>query len=187
MIVMMKNIVLAFASVLMLFSCANVDTETITEIEKWQEKLDSAHQVYLDTDFDSISKMVWRVRENEKAIKRLNTADTIYTDMVEVLDNYKWIRKKVRNVKVKQQEYGTEFEELKVQLENLKLDVQNGVRTTEENQQYLNNEIKSIKILMTKFSKDHEYFTEGMRRFGELNEKVQAYVDQLKREKGYTQ
>lgn len=177
----------AFIFILGISSCTNVDTETVEEIEVWQEKLDSAYQVYLTTDFDSINKMVWKVRENEKAIKRLNTSDTIYTDMVEVLDNYKWIRKKVKNVKVKQQEYGAEFEELKTQLENLKLDVQNGVRTSEENQQYLSNEIKSIKILITKFSKDHETFKEGLRRYGELHEKVQAYVDQLKREKGIIQ
>ena len=180
----MKNIGLIIGAIILLASCTNVDTETIQEIEKWESKLDSAHQVYLNTDFDSINKMVWKVKENEKAIKRLNSADTIYSDMVKVLDDYKWIRKKVKNVEVKKLEYKTEFDELKLQLENLKLDVQNGVRTSEENKQYLSNEVQSIKVLMTKFSKDHETFTEGMKRFGELNGKVQVYVDQLKRDKG---
>ena len=175
---------LPFLSLFFLFSCSNVDKETIAEIEKWQEKLDSAYQIYLTTDFDSINKMVWKVKENEKAIKTLNKADTIYTDMVEVLDNYKWIRKKVKHVQVKKQEYGAEFEEIKIQLENLKLDVQNGVRTSEENKQYLSNEIKSIKILITKFSKDKELYDEGLKRYGKLHEKVQAYVDLLKRDKG---
>lgn len=175
---------LPFLGVLFLFSCSNVDTETIQEIEKWQERLDSSYQVYLTTDFDSINQMVWKVKENEKAIKRLNESDTIYSDMVKVLDDYKWIRKKVKNAPVKKQEYGTEFEEIKIQLENLKLDVQNGVRTSEENQQYLSNEIKSIKILITKFSKDYEVYQEALKRYDELNGKVQAYVDQLKRDKG---
>ncbi len=175
---------LPFVGILFLFSCSNVDTETIAEIEKWQEKLDSSYQIYLTTDFDSIQKMVWKVKENEKAIKRLNDADTIYTDMVKVLDDYKWIRKKVKHVPAKKQEYGAEFEEIKVQLENLKLDVQNGVRTSEENKQYLSNEINSIKILITKFSNDYEIYQEALKRYAELNDKVQAFVDQLKRDKG---
>lgn len=175
---------LPFLSLLVIFSCSNVDQETVTEIEKWQEKLDSAYQVYLTTDFDSISRVVWRVSENEKAIKRLNTSDTIYTDMVAVLDSYKWIRKSVKYVDNKKFEYGAEFEEIKVQLENLKLDVQNGVRTTEENQQYLSNEIKAIKNLIGNFSEDKKIYDEALKRYGELGGKVQAYVDQLKREKG---
>lgn len=168
----------------LLFSCNSVDTDTLTEINKWQEKLDSAHQVYLNTDFDSINKIAWVVNENEKAIKRLNTADTIYLELVKDLDDYKWIRKHLKNVDAKKNIYGTEFNELKTQLENLKLDVQNGVRTSEENNQYLSNEIMAIKKLFSKFSEDHETFEKAQSEFARLKDRVQTYVDLLKREKG---
>lgn len=170
-----------------LVSCSNVDTETIEEIEKWQTKLDSAHQVYLTVDFDSINKIAWVVNENERAIKRLNTADTIYTDMVKALDDYKWIRKNLKNIDAKKHEYGTEFKELTKQLEDLKLDVQNGLRTPEENKQYLANEIQAIQKLFAKFSSDHETFEKATSEFARLKDKVQKYVDAIKRDKGIIQ
>ena len=180
----MKNLIIYFGFVFAIVSCSNIDQDTITQIEEWQTKLDSAHQVYLKVDFDSLNKINWKVNENERAIKRLNSADTIYTDMVKDLDDYKWIRKKLKNVDSKRHEYGTEFKEIKVQLEDLKLDVQNGLRTPEENQQYLSNEIEAIKKLFAKFSKDHIVFEKAITEYARLNERVQDYVDKIKRDKG---
>jgi uncharacterized coiled-coil DUF342 family protein len=180
----MIKFLVSFSIMMFLVSCSNVDTETITEINKWQEKLDSSHQVYLATDIDTLKKIAWKVNENNKAIKRLNEADTVDKELVKLLDEYKWIRKKLKNVDAKMYDYGTEFEELKVQLENLKLDVQNGVRTSEENNQYLSNEIKSIKVLIARFSKEHKIYVEAQKKFGKVGEPIQLYVNQLKSDKG---
>lgn len=180
----MKKTVFIATIIYLLTACTSVDTETISEIEEWQEKLDSAHQVFSKTDFEFINKIAWDVNENEKAIKILNDSDTIYTDMVKKLDDYKWIRKKLKHIDAKKYEYEIEFSELKQQLDNLKLDVQNGVRTSEENQQYLSNEISAIKELFAKFSHDHGIFEKAISEYKRLNGSIQEYVDQLKREKG---
>ena len=180
----MYKLLAVFSFILLLFSCNSVDTNTIAEIKKWEEKLDSAHQVFLETDFDSIKIIAWTTTENEKAVKHLNTADTIYHEMARMLDDYKWIRKNLKNVDSKKLEYETEFEELKIQLKNLKLDVANGVRTSEENNQYLSNEVMAIKNLFSKFSWDHKIFTKAQDEFARLKVPVQEYVDQLKRDKG---
>ena len=180
----MKNLYFLVFICVVLFSCNSENNQTITTINKWELSLDSAHQVFLTLDFDSLQKIEFKVSENERAIKRLNDGDTIYADLASTLSDYKWIRKKLKNSNSVRDQFSVEFDELKIQLQHLKTDVKNGHRTLDQNKQYLEVEIAAIKNLFDQLSNYHNTCTKAMSEYNRLNDKVVGYVEQLKRDKG---
>ncbi len=125
--------------------------DEISQIETYENKLDSIEQIFNGIEFDSLQYMYEKALDNEKQIKRYYWSDTIDMDFAKKMDANKGIKKSLKNLQKKKEEFESEIIALKNQFSALKEDILNGLYTKEQINQYLTKEIADFDNLSFNF------------------------------------
>ena len=177
----MKRVFLISAMLLLLASCdpgAKYKTE-LSEIDNYQLKLDSLSNEINGIEFDSLIYMQAEATANEKVIKSLFEPDTIDVVFAEKLNMNKGVRKSLGGVVKQKEEMLKEISELKLQFENLKEDILNGLYSKEQIVDYLNVEKLDFDILELGFKDFNLNQKKQKKNFYYANSQIAEYVEIL--------
>lgn len=109
----------------------------LSEINQFEEKLDSLQSVYLTIKFDSLIAIQKEANYHEKMIKKHYMADTMSIDLVNRLHFIKNVRKSLQNIEIKKASLAKEIGNLRTQFKNLETDILNGILGKEEIDEFL--------------------------------------------------
>ena len=156
---MMFKLFLPGVLMLTLLSSCDPADKYATEIEQIDScllVLDDIEERFNGIEFDSLAYMVTHVLNNEDSVKKYYTPDTLSMDIGIRMNDCKGIRKSMKGVKVKQEEFSMEISQLRLQFENLKEDIANGVLKDEQVKDYLVTETKDLEVLNLSFTAFYE-------------------------------
>ncbi|MEO9534176.1 MAG: hypothetical protein ABJG68_04205 [Crocinitomicaceae bacterium] len=151
----MKKIIVfsLFIGALVLSSCdpASKYATEISKIDSCLTILDSLQSDYDGIEFDSLQGMVDHVLRNEDTIKKYYHPDTLSMEIGTRMNDCKGIRKTLKGVGTKKENFAAEISDLKVQFESLKTDISEGVLSEEQINEYLARELFDLNILHVTF------------------------------------
>jgi len=139
---------------LSLTSCdpaAKYKTE-IAEVDSCLVVLDSIEMKFNGIEFDSLQMMVDHVLMNEDTIEKYYHPDTVSMEIGIRMNDSKGIRKTLKNLEEKERVFREEIAALKIQLENLKADISNGVLAKEKIDEYIATEKTDLNVLNLSFN-----------------------------------
>lgn len=147
----MRFLVVIFISFLILTvaSCNPSDKykAEIAEIDSCLSVLDSVESLYNGINFDSLKLMVAHVLDNEDSIQLYYHPDTLSLDIGTRMNECKGIRKSLKNLDAKQDDFAIEISAIRTQLANLKVDIENGVLAEEKMKGYIEQEKMDLNVL----------------------------------------
>jgi hypothetical protein len=123
----------------------------ISKIDSCLNVLAEIEEKYNGIEFDSLTFMVDHVLMNEDTMKKYYSPDTLSMDIGVRMNDCKGIRKTMKGVDVKKDDFKKEIEELTIQFTNLKEDILTGVLTDEQINEYLSRELFDLNILDISF------------------------------------
>lgn len=140
---------LSIISIVSMTSCSPADKyeAELAEIDSCMTVLDSIELTVNGIDFDSLIYMVDKVKANEDSIAKYYKPDTLSLEVGIRMNECKGIRKSLKNLEFKEQEYMTEVEALRTQFTNLRTDIENGVLEEEKVKGYLEEEKAALNVL----------------------------------------
>jgi hypothetical protein len=113
--------------------------------------LDSIEVKYSGIEFDSLRMMVDHVISNEDSIKKYYEPDTLSLDIGIRMSECKSIRKDLHNIEVQKTNFADEIARTRMQLDNLKTDLSNGVLSEEKANEYVELEKDGFNSLNNSF------------------------------------
>lgn len=143
---------LIFLAVITACNPASKYKKEIAEIDSSLAVVDSIEQKYNGIEFDSLRMMVDHVLMNEDSIKEYYHPDTLSLYIGIRMNDSKGIRKSLRSIDSKKQNFAEEIATLRLQLKNLKTDIENGVLKEEKIKEYLAKEKEDLNILNLSFN-----------------------------------
>lgn len=139
------NFVVVATLVLLFSSCKNENKkELLSEIDKMENTLDSLETVANDTTRYRATDIVTSVRETILKVKNNYMPDTIDYKLADQMNSYKEIRKAVSKNSGNLAKAKQTIPEVKVKLEDLRHDIENGVNDRDKYQEYINYEQAKI-------------------------------------------
>lgn len=147
----MRFLVIIFISFLMFAvgSCnpsEKYKTE-IAEIDSCLNVLDSVEALYNGIEFDSLKLMVEHVLDNEDSIQVYYHPDTLSLEIGTRMNECKGIRKSLKNLDAKRDDFAAEIDAVRLQLTNLKTDIENGAFAEEKMKGYIDEEKMALNVL----------------------------------------
>lgn len=137
------------AGLLLMLSCnpASKFEAELSEIDSCLIVIDDAETQLNAIDFDSLQLMVDHVLANEEEIKIYYHPDTLSLEIGTRMNECKGVRKTLKNLDAKRNNFKNEIGALKVQFTNLKSDIEDGVLTAEKIKDFLATEKEDLNQL----------------------------------------
>ena len=161
---------------LFLISCQDLKKEKqLSKIESLKKTNDSIRSVFHKNKIDTLNRIIFKVREVEFRIKHNYMSDTIDKKMADKINEYKTVRKKLKNTGkyYNQLEKGTKEES--ESLKKLKQDIESGAGEINKYDEYISfekNKVNQLQLILKDFSSTQ---TEALVSFKKLHEELLSF------------
>ncbi len=141
--------------ILFLFSCQDLKKdEQITKLNAMQKTNDSIRKVFYQNKVDTLSNIIFKVKEVEFRIKHNYVSDTIDRKMADKINEYKTVRKKLKHAGkyFNQLERGTKEES--ETLKKLKTDIESSAGEIKKYDEYIlfeKNKINQLNLILKEY------------------------------------
>lgn len=154
----MKHFFIFIVSPMILFSCGPEEKfkGPLSDIEKYTKKIDSIENLSNEIPYDTLAFILKEVHQFEAEVKKYFKDDTLEMEFARAMNEFKGIRKNMKDPENNKKIFHLEMEGLKKQLNDLEEDIKNGVLSKEEVQKYTAKEVADTKLLLQQFGLFHE-------------------------------